>query len=125
MPVVDMGAYEYRPPISAEVKIAPRTINLQSKGKGITAFLRLPEGYDVADVDPNSILLENEIEPVRFWLTEDRQIAIAGFSREEVQSILDTGEVELTITGQLTDGTTFEASNIIKVVDKDGGKSPK
>ncbi|GAH60027.1 unnamed protein product, partial [marine sediment metagenome] len=33
------------------------------------------------------ILLENEIKPDRFWLTEDNQIAVAKFSRSEVKSI--------------------------------------
>jgi len=75
---------------------------------------------------PNHILmaevLEDEIGPERFWLTEDNQIAIAKFSREEVQSILDVGEIELTITGRLTDGTAFEGTDIVKVIDKTGKK---
>jgi probable HAF family extracellular repeat protein len=120
---IDMGAYEA--PIFAEAEIEPDTLNLQSKGTWITVFIRLPEDYNVADIDPNSILLENEIEPERFWLTEDNQIAIAKFNREEVQNILSVGQIELTITGQLTDGTIFEGTDVIRVIDKGGGKSVK
>jgi len=37
---IDMGAYEYSPPISAEVRIVPRTINLQSKGIMLLILIR-------------------------------------------------------------------------------------
>ncbi|MDH4240302.1 MAG: right-handed parallel beta-helix repeat-containing protein [Phycisphaerae bacterium] len=117
---IDMGAYEYSPPIQADIRIIPRTINLRSKGQWIAVFLRLPEEYDVSDVDPNSIFLENEIRPDRFWLTEEGDVAIAKFSREDVQAILDIGDVELTITGRLTDGAVFEGTDTIKVIDKAG-----
>jgi len=40
------------------------------------------------------------------------------FSRERVEAILTVGEIELTITGQLIDGTLFEARDVIRVIDK-------
>ena len=122
---VDMGAYEYSPPISAEVRIVPRTINLQSKGKWINAFLWLPEDYNVIDIDSSSVLLEDEIEPQWVWFDEEEQVAMVRFSREEVRDILTVGEVELTITGQFTDGTIFEAKDVIIVIDKGSRKSAK
>ena len=115
---IDMGAYEYSPPIPAEVRIIPRTINLASKGKWITCYIWLPEDYDVADIDPNSVVLEGEIEPEWFAVDEQQQVAIVRFRRSEVQEILNTGQVELTITGQLTDGTIFEGTDVIRVIDK-------
>ena len=118
--VVDMGAYEYRFTIAAEARIVPRTINLQSKGKWIAAYIQLPEDYNVTDIDPNSIFFENEIEPQWLWCDEEEQVVMVRFSRSEVQSILDIGDNELTITGQLTDGTAFKASDTIKVIDKAG-----
>jgi hypothetical protein len=122
---IDMGAYEYGPPIQADVRIVPRTISLASSGKWIGAFIWLPEGYNVADIEPNSIFLENEIEPERFWLCEDNQTAIAKFDRGQVQNILGVGQIELTITGQLMDGTIFEGKDKIRVTDKAGSKSVK
>ncbi len=122
---IDMGAYEYRPPILAYVRIIPRTISLASSGKWIGALLRLPEDYNVIDIDPNSVLLENEIEPERFWLSEDKQIAMAKFDREQVQNILSVGKIELTITGHLIDGQLFEGKDIIRVLNRVGGKSAK
>jgi hypothetical protein len=120
---IDMGAYEYdASAIQAELEIDPDTLNLTSKGNSITAYIWLPEEYNVADIDPNSILLESQVKPERFWLTVDNQVAEAKFDREQVQAILAIGDIELTITGQLTDGTAFEASDVIKVIDKGGKK---
>ncbi|MBW8041844.1 MAG: hypothetical protein FVQ85_17850 [Planctomycetes bacterium] len=119
---IDMGAYEYNPTIPAQAKIIPRTINLASKGKWITCYIRLPEGYNVADIDPNSVLLEEQIKAEQFSVNEQQQVATARFSREEVQSILDIGEVEMIITGQLKDGNIFKATDIVQVTDRGGGK---
>jgi len=119
---IDMGAFEYSPPVPAEADIDPDTLNLQSKGKWITCYLCLPEDYNVADIDPNSVLLQDEIEPERFRLDEEEQVAIVKFRHCEVQAILNVGQVELTISGQLTNGTLFEATDIIRVIDKGGKK---
>jgi hypothetical protein len=119
---IDIGAYEYSPPIQADVKIVPRTVSLASSGRWIAAFLRLPEDCNVTDIDPNSIFLEDKIKPEQFSVDEQEQIAAARFNREEVQAILDVGDIELTITGKLTDGTIFEGTDTIKVIDKEGKK---
>jgi parallel beta-helix repeat protein len=120
---IDMGAYEA--PILAEARILPRTINLASKGKLVTCHIWLPEGYNVADIDPNSVLLEDEIKPEQFSVDEHKQVATATFDREKVQGILNVGDIELTITCQLTDGTYFEATDTIRVTDKASQKAGK
>ena len=115
---IDMGAYEYSPPIPAEVRIVPRTLNLSSEGKWITSLFWLPEDYDVADIDANSVLLEGEIQAESILVYEQQQIVIVRFSRSEVQGILAPGEVELTVSGELADGTVFEGTDVIRVIDK-------
>ncbi|MGB2807729.1 MAG: right-handed parallel beta-helix repeat-containing protein [Sedimentisphaerales bacterium] len=120
VPVVDMGAYEYRFAISAEVRIIPKTINLASKGKSITCYIWLPNEYDVTDIEPNSVFFEDEIQPEQFSADQQKQVATATFDREKVQNILNVGDIELTITCQLNDGTSFEATDTIKVTDKAG-----
>jgi hypothetical protein len=118
---IDIGAYET--PMPAEVRIVPHTINLASKGNRLTCYIWLPEGYDVADIDPSSVVLEQYIKSEQVSVDEQKQVAIAMFSREELRGIISTGEVELTISGRLTDGTIFEATDVIKVIDKGVGKS--
>jgi predicted outer membrane repeat protein len=119
---IDMGAYEA--PIFAEARIVPHALSLDSKGKWIAALLWLPEAYNITDIDPHSIFLEGQVQPERFRVAEDQQAAIAKFSREDVQVVLVVGEVKLTITGRLNDGSLFEAKDTIKVIDK-GGKEKK
>ena len=48
---------------------------------------------------------------------------IAKFDREDLREDLPTGdEVEMTVTGKLFDGTPFEGSDTIRVIDKGKGK---
>lgn len=53
------------------------------------------------DIDSSSILLQNEINPDSLRSNSKKQVALAKFSREEVQAMLlekgQTGRVELAI----------------------------
>lgn len=108
--------------IAADIDIDPDILNLRSKAKWIKCYIRLPEGYDVADVVPGSILLKGEVAPDKCRVHKAKQMLIVKFNRSEVQDILEVGEVELTISGELTDGTQFEGTDTITVIDKGGKK---
>jgi hypothetical protein len=75
---------------------------------------------DVDGIDPNSILLEDEIEGERVWLGDE--FAVAKFSRRAVQEVLTEletpAEVELVVSGELSDGIIFEGTDTIRVIDK-------
>jgi len=108
--------------IRAIIDIDPNTLNLQSKGKWITCYIWLPKDYDVADVDPDTILLNGQVGPDWSWIDEDEQMLMAKLPRSQVQEILEPGEVELTVTGELVDRTKFEGSDTIRVIDKGAAK---
>lgn len=105
------------PAIEATIDIDPDTLNLQSKGEWITCYIWLPEGYDVADIDPESILLNGQVAPDWGRVDETEQMLIVKFNRSEVQAIVEPGEVQLTVSGELTDGTKFEGADTITVID--------
>jgi len=126
---IDMGAYEYLPPVQAEVKLAPDTLNLQSRGKWIGCRIQLPEDYNVADIDPNSVFLEDEIAADADRVVLEEQAAMVKFSRSAVQEMLadleTPAEVELLVSGELADGTFFEGTDTIRVIEKRGGKASR
>jgi len=113
----------YRPPIPATIDIYPETLNTWSLfGKWITAYIELPEGYDVNDIDISSVKLNGEV------LAESHPTKIGDYDKDGipdlmvkfyranvVRSILRTGEDEITIRGILI-GKSFEGSEAIRVV---------
>ena len=115
----------------ATVDINPNTLNKQSNGRWITCYIELPEGYDVADIDASSVLLNDEVQPelnpkygfVRSpagYLMDHDSDGITErmlkFDRSEVASILEAGNaVEVTVTGDVGE-FLFEGSDTIRVI---------
>ena len=111
-----------RSPVPATIDIDPNTLNLKSEGDIITAFIELPEGFDVSDIDPSSILLNGSVPAIGPATIGNYDLdgvpdLMVKFDRVAVQEILDPGDgVEITITGQI-DGTDFVGTDTIKVID--------
>lgn len=109
--------------IQATIDIEPDTLNYQNKGKWFTIFIELPEGQDVNNIDTSSVLLNGQIQ------AEDKPTEISDydkdgiadlmmkFNRSKMQEILEVGdEVEITVTGEFTDGIVFEGTDMIRVI---------
>lgn len=104
----------------------PDTLNLRSKGKVVTAYIELPEGFDVSQIDIASILL-NDLVPA---LTKPTAIGdydkdgipdlMVKFERNKVQQILYSGEkVLVIITGKVFHNEKyldFKGDDEIKVI---------
>jgi hypothetical protein len=90
--------------LTAIIKIKPETLNLASKGV-FTAFIQLPNGYDVEDIDINTIVCEGA-----FVLTGtvEGDMLVAKFNRQDLENVPIGDEVSLKIKGKLSDGTPFE-----------------
>jgi hypothetical protein len=132
--------YEYEAPpeyplLSARIDVDPDALNLKSKGRWITAYVELPEGYNVSDIDVYSIMLNNTFPvsllpnppvpvPTEIGDHDDDGIPdlMVKFNRTELTSYIyhdlgiKYGDVTLTISGNLTDGTPFEGSDTIRVI---------
>jgi hypothetical protein len=96
-------------------------LNLKSKGRWVTVYIELPEGYDVNDIDVSSILL-NGLVPAELHPAEVGDYDGDGFpdlmvkfDRQAVQGILSPGSQTITITGTVS-GATFEGTDTIEVI---------
>lgn len=105
--------------IPADVNIDPDVINLASShGRWVNCTIALPAGYPASAIFPNSIYLNDSIQAVYKGVDTETGVLSVKFVRSELLSILAVGEVEVTITGVLIfDGTTFEGTDTIKVID--------
>lgn len=109
--------------IPSTIDINPDTLNTKSKGKWITSYIELPEEFDPAEINSESILLNDLISPenhpmnVGDYNNDGIQDLMVKFDRQSVIDILETGDnVEVKITGEMIDGTHFEGVDTIKVI---------
>jgi hypothetical protein len=131
-----------KPPISADVTIEPETLNLNSNGQWVTAYIELPACYDVANInattvylndtipavndtqygfvtDPDSYLMDHDGDGILERMVKfDRAAVIAYLETIDFES--ETGSdkmVELAVTGKLFDETAFEGSDTVRVIE--------
>lgn len=111
-------------PLEAEIDINPDTLNLKSNGQWITAYITLPEGFNVEDIIPEEVYLDG-ITAV--WSEIQNGVYMAKFDRAAVQEMDDCEvgtkfqELTLTVTGKLSYGQLtidFEGSDTIRVIKK-------
>ena len=106
------------PPIRARVFIYPHILNLRDNGRWVTCYIWLPRGYKATDINPASILLEDEIRAEWTMVMRGWQFMIVKFSRSAVEDIVSPGRVKLTVSGKLTNGRKFEGTDTIIVINK-------
>lgn len=122
------------PKISVTTDIDPDTLNLRSRGQWITAYIELPEGYDVNDINVSTIMLNDtvpaELKPFAIGDYDSDTVPdlMVKFDRAEVISYILANvdltqlyedrfmTITLTITGYLNDGTPFQGSTTIRIV---------
>ena len=109
--------------LEATVDLQPSTLNCRSHGRFVTCYIELPEGYDPADIDVSTVVLNDELAAL-FHPTgvgdedndgiPDRMVK---FDRAHVIELLPTGEhVEAVVSGELNDETPFAGADFIRVI---------
>ncbi len=111
--------------IQATVDFDPNTLNLRCKGKWVTAYIELPAEYDVSDIDVTTVLVQGVItaavSPTNVGDFDGDGVPdlMVKFDRAALQSLVSVGEsVEVTISGTLADGTDFQGTDTIRVIDE-------
>jgi outer membrane protein assembly factor BamB len=118
-----IGMPQNQPP-ELTLDVDPDTLNLNSKGRWITAYITA-ENASIGDIDPSSLLL-NDLIPPAWWDIQDNTTLMVKFDRAAVQAILSVSNaIDIKITGQWKDGKAFELHDVIRVIDVGGHmKSP-
>jgi hypothetical protein len=98
-------------------EISNDTINLKEEYEWLTCYIWLPDEYDIADIDPDTILLNGRIRAACFEFKTELQLLIAKFPWSEVEELLEPAEFECAISGQLFNGAIFDSNDTITVID--------
>ncbi len=118
------------PILPATIDINPRTLNLKSKGKWITAYIELSKGYDARDINASSILLNDTVPAVTHPICigdedcDGISDLMVKFNRtdviEYILNSIDKNEkftnATLTITGKHHSGTMFKGNDTVRVI---------
>jgi hypothetical protein len=111
--------------MDATVDIDPDTLNLKSKGNFITAYIELPGDYDPSNILLSTLMLNDsvpaELHPadVGDYDSDNIPDLMVKFPRSEVQAILGVGlQVEVTVSGEYSDGTLFSGTDKIRVIER-------
>jgi hypothetical protein len=132
---------KYGPPvIEAAIDVDPNKLNLKSKGKWVTGYIELPEGFAVEDIVTSTVAISavdgDLLDPPLYrdgptevgdYDHDDISDLMVKFDRQELVDILrdmgygDGDRPELTVTGGLAGDTTFKGVDTIELIDKKGG----
>lgn len=129
--------------IEATITLEPATLSLASNGRWVTAYIELPEGYDVRSIDGSTVKLGDIAAHTgdEGWATDEANDGnimdhdgddilerMVKFERAAVQeAIAESSEATVTVTGGMAGnmemaGVQFEGAATIQVVDKGGKK---
>ncbi|MFX0000161.1 MAG: hypothetical protein ACFE9Q_00675 [Candidatus Hodarchaeota archaeon] len=104
----------------------PNKLNLKSKGKYVTVYIEITKGYDVYEIIPEEILLNDflHIESKPITIADNNLNSIPDlmvkFNRSRVINFLLEIEPiqfwEVSITGKLIDGVGFKATTLVELL---------
>jgi hypothetical protein len=112
---------------NGSLAVMPRTLNVKSKGRGVTTFITLPPDFNPATIEVASLRLEGWLPVIvpptpRLVDGDGTPELMAKFSRQGLIALLcdtdrEQGEVELRVTG-IVDGEPFEVRGTVRVQGK-------
>lgn len=128
---------EFTPDVGEEalIDINPDTLNRNGKGNWITAYITLPVGLDVAEIDPTTIMITSltgsSCDPAYTQgadLSFTPQIGdrdedgvpdlTVKFDRQQLLANICLDDVSITVEGDLTGGEHFVGADQIRVIER-------
>ena len=119
----DLTSEEFALQTETVVDFEPDTLNLRSPGKVVTAYIELPEGFDVSKINVSSLKLNSLVsallKPITIGDHDVDGIAdlMVKFDRQQVIEVLGSGTQMVTLTGRLSDGRPLAGIDFIRVID--------
>jgi hypothetical protein len=124
----DVGCESASAVVEASIDIAPKTLNIVSRGRYITCHIELAGGLDPADIDVSTVVFNGavsaEITPTDISDYDEDGIPdlMVKFLRSDaIDSIDEIGDVDVTVAG-LVGGQPFEGVDTINVMGKTSKK---
>jgi hypothetical protein len=118
--LTDVFVVKYDVPVPATADIHPKTLNFKSRGRWITCYIELPEGFDIADIDIASVRLDGVVSAVPWPIgigDEDEDGVpdlMVKFNRSNIMSIYAPDDnICLSVTGIVGD-QEFEGTDCIR-----------
>jgi len=116
--------------IGTTLDVDPDTLNLKSRGSWITAYIELPEGYEIRAINISTVLLNDtipaELHPTDIGDHDEDNITdlMVKFKRADVIEFISNSlaftekfqTVTLGVTGTLSTATRFEGSDVIRII---------
>jgi len=103
--------------IPAGVTFDLKKLDLNSSGI-LKAFITLPEGYDVADIDVSTVECEGAHAFGDGNVIPGKQALEVKFKIQDLVDVPTGDAVSMSVTGELTTGERFEGSNTVEVIAK-------
>lgn len=123
----DLTCEEFILQTETTIDFEPDTLNLKSKGEFVTAYIELPAGFDVSQIDVSSIMLNNLVPAlvkptgIGDYDKDGTPDLMVKFKRDMVQSVLSPAEgVSIVISGQVFHHGSyfdFEGKDTIEVIN--------
>ena len=109
------------------VRITPRTINLRSRGRVITAIIELAAPLDATNIDLSKLYITHNGTDKVYALPSPTYVRdldrdglperVVKFPRQDVQPLLPVGdEVVLTVGGEVFGGECFQGEDTVRVI---------
>ena len=130
--VVSIAMFASISPPTWTVDVDPDALNLKSKGRWVTCYIKVSEGYNVSDIDRTTLALNGTIPVDKFWVDKPLESVVGDYDNDTLSDLMvkfdrqalieylktkgiTVAEVTLAITAE-ANGISFEATDTIKVI---------